>query len=183
MQSFIQHCKIGLAVRKQVERAFEGAGLQTDRLHCVPEHPVQARIHHNISNALRTVPHADHSVTKLEQTGSMATVKRQLSLRIALGQALSGIHVRERTALEGDGGKVFVVLWDGENDPFNPRNWSIAYRVWITLLVGSIAFVVGAAASADTAVLPQAASTFGVSDEVESLAIGMFLSVIRISEN
>jgi len=42
--------------------------------------------------------------------------------------------------------------------------------------VASLAFAVGAAASADTAILPEAAREFGVSGVVESLSIGTSIS-------
>lgn len=106
---------------------------------------------------------------------SLKHIHTQHTIRTAIAHGLFGIHVRDRASHEGEDGKVFIVTWDDENDPLNPRNWSTAYRVFLTLMVAMIAFAVGAASSADTAVLPQAAKEFGVSDVVESLTIGMFV--------
>jgi hypothetical protein len=86
---------------------------------------------------------------------------------------LTGIHARDRTTREGKGSKVFVVGWEGEDDPLNPRNYSTITRVGLTLVLASISFVVTAASSIDTAIIPQAAAEFGVSEVVESLATGM----------
>jgi hypothetical protein len=109
-----------------------------------------------------------------EEVRRTATAQTQYTARTALGHALAGIHARERTTREGKGGKVFAVDWEGESDPLNPRNWSVAYRLCVTLIVASIAFIVGVGSSADTAILPQAAVDFGVSEVVESLSIGKF---------
>jgi hypothetical protein len=105
----------------------------------------------------------------------MARTRTRFSARTALGHALNGIHARDRKTHEGKGSLVFVVNWDGERDPLNPRNISIPTRIWLTLIVSAIAFVMTAASSIDTAILPQASAEFGVSDVVESLAAtGMY---------
>lgn len=69
--------------------------------------------------------------------------------------------------------KTFLVGFEGPQDPLNPRNWSLAKRILCTLNVGLIALVVGTAASIDSAVIPQAAADFGVSEIVEALATGL----------
>jgi MFS transporter, DHA1 family, multidrug resistance protein len=41
------------------------------------------------------------------------------------------------TALEaprGEGAREFVT-WDGPDDPENPKNWSYAYKWWVTIIV------------------------------------------------
>lgn len=165
MQSFLQFRKIGLSVRKQIERDHEKANFRSTKLPRVPEDSSQ-------DTSPRDVNQTDETHAGLHHLG---TIQTQYSLRTALGHTLTGVHARERTTHEGKGEKVFVVDWEGKDDPLNPRHWSVAHRVCTTLIVGSIAFVVSIAASADTAILPQAAAEFGVSDVVESLAIGMFL--------
>lgn len=81
---------------------------------------------------------------------------------------------RQETRVVG-GRQVLVVDWDGPDDPLNPRNWSFIRRFSATLIISSIAFMVGAAAPIDSAVLPQAAADLGVSEIVETLAVGVFL--------
>ena len=165
MQSFLQYRKLGITVRKQIEKDYE-KGQPCE----MPELSAQQRA----SIFKSTTGLIDNSAVNpdLERICSITTIHIHNSRRTTLGHALHGIHARERTMHEGKNGKVFVVGWEGENDPLNPRNWSVTYRVCITLLVTSISFAVGAATSTDTAVLPQAAADFGVSDVVESITIG-----------
>ncbi|KAL1857311.1 hypothetical protein Plec18167_004785 [Paecilomyces lecythidis] len=69
----------------------------------------------------------------------------------------------------------FVVDFQSLEDPLRPRNWSVVKRALYTANVGIIALVVGTAASIDSAVIPNAAAEFGVSEIVEALATGLFL--------
>ncbi|KAL7910272.1 major facilitator superfamily domain-containing protein [Trichoderma velutinum] len=91
-----------------------------------------------------------------------------------LAAALTGIMHREHPSSSDT--KVFVVGFEGPNDPLNPRNWSLTKRVFCTLNVGIIALVVGMAASIDSAVITRAAKEFGVSEVAEALATGLFLA-------
>ncbi|KAK5195431.1 hypothetical protein LTR99_001953 [Exophiala xenobiotica] len=81
---------------------------------------------------------------------------------------------RQKTRIV-NGRAVLIVDWDGPDDPMNPRNWPMFRRVYATLIISSIAFMVGAAAPIDAAVLPQAAKDLGVSEVTETLAVGVFL--------
>ena len=48
-----------------------------------------------------------------------------------MGRVLTGIEVRKRTTLEGSKGEnVFIVDYQGEDDPTNPHRWSYARRIW-----------------------------------------------------
>ncbi|CZR54256.1 related to mfs-multidrug-resistance transporter [Phialocephala subalpina] len=178
MQSFIQYRRIGLQVRSQFQRDQEKAKVDSSQRHRVAQD-----LAHGDSAALASsscTSSADEDDKESERTDNLTIFRTQHSLRTTLAHSLIGIHARERTTNEGEGGKVFVVDWEGDNDPSNPRNWSIAYRMLTTLIITCIALVVGAAASADTAILPQAATDFGVSDMVESMAIGLFLAGVGI---
>jgi hypothetical protein len=105
------------------------------------------------------------------------TTRTQQSTNTALGHSLTGINVRGRTTHEGQkGGLVFVVGYQGANDPSNPHNWGLGVRTMSTFLIASIGFVVGFASAIDSSALPHAAAEFGVSEVAESLATGMFLS-------
>ena len=91
-----------------------------------------------------------------------------------LGLTLTGVDVRSRTTIEDKSlGRVFIVGFDGPDDPSNPHNWSITKRVILTINLGLIAWVVGMASAIDSAALPQAAAAFGVSDVAENLATGL----------
>lgn len=102
----------------------------------------------------------------------LSRISTQRSEGTALGQTLTGIHVRDRTTKEGEGGQVFVVGYEGDADPLNPHNWSVGVRVWATALIAGIGFVVGVASSIDASALAQASEEFGVSLVAESLATG-----------
>lgn len=54
------------------------------------------------------------------------TAATQYTARAALGHSLTGVHARDRRTHEGKGSKVFVVGWEGPDDPLNPRNWTVS---------------------------------------------------------
>ncbi|ORY59322.1 major facilitator superfamily transporter [Pseudomassariella vexata] len=103
------------------------------------------------------------------------TVATQYSTAAALGHSLTGVHVRDRQTHEGKGEKVFIVGWEGPDDPLNPRNWTTTKRILCILEVSTIALVVGAASGIDATILPQAAEDLGVSDVAETLDTGLYL--------
>ncbi|TVY44895.1 putative efflux pump [Lachnellula occidentalis] len=123
----------------------------------------------------------------------LATMKTNQSLGTIMGHALSGIEVRQlskevtrtrtnrpKSSKANSGAKeeretVFVVGYESEKDDMNPHNWGLGMRIFNTLLIASIGFVVGFASSIDSAALPQAAEEFGVSEVVEILATAIFL--------
>lgn len=116
---------------------------------------------------------------ELRQNATMrSTLSRtttQQSAGTKLGQVLTGIDIRKRTTTEGGDGNVFVVGYEGDDDPNNPHNWSNFTRIRCTLTIAMIGVVVGFASAIDSAALPQAARDFHVSEIVESLATGLFL--------
>lgn len=75
----------------------------------------------------------------------------------------------------GESAQVYVVDWTDDNDPLSPLNYTLAARLAATMNVTALAFIVGAASSIQSGVLPQNADAFGVSHVVASLATGMYL--------
>ncbi|KAH8767432.1 major facilitator superfamily transporter [Diaporthe sp. PMI_573] len=119
---------------------------------------------------------SDQASDQLSNTAQrVPTAATQYTARAALGHSLTGVHARDRRTHEGKGSKVFVVGWEGPDDPLNPRNWTYARRVSCTLQISLIAAAVGAASGIDATVLPQAATSLGVSEVAESLATGLYL--------
>ncbi|KAL8826369.1 MAG: hypothetical protein Q9170_007430 [Blastenia crenularia] len=124
--------------------------------------------------AFETQPHS----RGLEQASTVAT---HGSMGTTLGNVLTGINVRNRTTKEGFVGedakdqKVFAVGYEGEHDPLNPHNWGYGAKIWATVNIAFIGWVVGFASSVDSAALEQASKDFGVSEVTESLATGLFL--------
>ena len=106
---------------------------------------------------------------------TLSRTTTQQSAGTALGTVLTGIDVRRRTTREGGDGNVFVVGYEGADDPNDPHNWSLLTRIRCTFTIAAIGCVVGFASAIDSSALPQAAKDFGVSEVVESLATGLFL--------
>jgi hypothetical protein len=110
------------------------------------------------------------------------TVTTHSTTGTTLGLVLTGIEVRDRTTNEGGPAmdKVFVVSYDGDDDPMDPHNWSFARRTGATFVLFFIGIVVGWASAIDSAVIPQAAQAFGVGEVTESLATGTFSPTSRL---
>lgn len=115
-------------------------------------------------------------LTDVEDNESqLEPIERPLSkIGTNLAAALTGITKQAHP--DANDTKVFVVGFEGPNDPLNPRNWSLTKRIFCTLNVGIIALVVGMAASIDSAVITRAAKDFGVSEVAEALATGLVSS-------
>ncbi|RMY47181.1 hypothetical protein D0865_08828 [Hortaea werneckii] len=88
---------------------------------------------------------------------------------------LTGINVRKRSTKEGGDGNVFVVGYEGPDDPNDPHNWPLSRRIPCTFLVAGIGCVVGIASAIESSALKPAAEEFGVAEVVESMATGLFL--------
>lgn len=99
----------------------------------------------------------------------------QQSEGTALGRTITGVEVRRRKTHEGGEGNVFVVGFEGPNDPMNPKTWSRTKRFATTFAVAGIGCVVGLASSIDSSAVREASAEFGVSEVVESMATGLFL--------
>ncbi|KAK9465294.1 major facilitator superfamily domain-containing protein [Lipomyces arxii] len=94
------------------------------------------------------------------------------------GHPMKCVTVKNKLESEREEGQteIFVVGWDGPQDPLNPKNFSTVKRVFTTLMVALLAFTVGSASATDAAVVPQAAKEFGVSEVTESLSTGVYLA-------
>lgn len=83
-----------------------------------------------------------------------------------------------QTRMDGNTGicaPVYMVDWTDDDDPLNPLNYTLGMRIAATMNVTALAFIVGAASSIQSGVLPQNAAAFGVSHVVASLATGIYL--------
>jgi len=104
-------------------------------------------------------------------------VQTAQSRGVQLGRTMTGIEVRRRTTKEGgpEGGQVFIVDFEGDDDELNPHNWSLATRGFAVLNIALVGWTVGFASAVDSGTLDQAAAYFGVGEVAESLATGLFL--------
>lgn len=154
MQSLRQSRHLLSAVKAQVERDQERARLRT--LDAQDSEPAAAHAAPSDDNAdpekdaqhgaaaphsrtsAESVPRPSLSsassnssgVAALDEVSNTAqrvtTACTQYTARAALGHSLTGVHARERLTHEGKGEKVFVVGWEGPDDPLNPRNWTVS---------------------------------------------------------
>ena len=163
-----------------------------DDVHDVPLHDTLTRFDPPESDHMSAIPDGEDlsrsttndtaSVSSLDTTPEqqqhiLETAPTQESTGTALGLSLTGVNVRSRATNEGghEKGQLFVVGYQGDDDPLNPHNWSIRKRLMITIFIAFIGLIVGFASSIDSAALVQATKDFGVSQVVESLATGMYL--------
>lgn len=121
------------------------------------------------------VPLQEEDEDEAEAQGHLSRATTQQSAGVALGQTLTGVEVRKVATNEPGEGKVFVIGWQGDEDPENPHNWSYMKRITATSLIAAIAFIVGFASSIDSSALMPASMEFGVAPVVESMATGLFL--------
>ncbi|GAB1207148.1 hypothetical protein APSETT445_005858 [Aspergillus pseudonomiae] len=146
MQSYLQYRRIGQAVRKQFG-----------------DHPEWGQ----------SVPGESKGTSGNTSENDEAVREKRLESRpLALPP---GVQRRDITDSSGTPSSVFLVDWEQGQDPMNPRNYSMTTRITATLIVSALAFAVGAASSIESAVIPQNAAAFNVSEVVASLATGIYL--------
>ncbi|KAF7978061.1 hypothetical protein HWV62_1697 [Athelia sp. TMB] len=166
MQSILQY----RASRQQVQRQFERELSRQPTPAAVPDS--------SASSTTRFAPPDDiNNADDVEKAAPKAkTSSEELAQDIALGAPLVGITVIDDLTH----GPIFVVGFAGLDDPLDPHNWSRAYRLWATVLIGAIAFIVGWASSIDSGALGQAAVGLHVGQEAETLATGIYLVGIGV---
>lgn len=70
---------------------------------------------------------------------------------------------------------VYVVGWDGPNDPENPMNFSLAKKWSITMITALLTFCVSFASSIFSTATFATADEFGVSPEVMILGVSLYV--------
>lgn len=168
MQSFLQYRRLGHVVRKQLD----DVDARPDATAAVKEtvDPVEQ------SNRPTANPDGTGQDESKLSPGPVARRDSRASEKTALAYSLAGVDVRKQVDSSNQHAHQFVVGWDGENDPLCPRNLSFSSRLVATLLVSALGWVVGAASSINSGVLPQNTEAFHVSDVVGSLVTGKYYS-------
>jgi hypothetical protein len=69
------------------------------------------------------------------------------------------------------------------NDPENPKNWSVAFKWYCTMVVGFTCFTVAFCSSVVTADIGGVVDTFGVSEEVALLTVTLFVMGFGIGKS
>jgi hypothetical protein len=159
MQSYLQFRRLGHAVHRQLDNAPErGTASFVKRDADEAATPESGRVSQDV---------AEPAVSPLSQQPT------RYSEKTAFGKSLAGIDIQKQT----DSSYLFIVNWEGEDDPLNPRNFSYARRMTATLLVTALAFIVGSASAIESGVLPQITETYHVSEVVGSLVTGIIMSI------
>lgn len=193
MLSYLQYRRIGQAVQRQIDRDQEKArnlSAHTKQHGIRPREPNES-LEDSPENADTLkgegVPLEREESTATEDEDSypvgsdanemsrIPTHRTNYSERTALGYSLTGVNARMLQTHESEVGHVFVVEWEGPDDPLKPPNWSTTTRTWATLVVSFVAVSGTAASSIDAAVLPQYAAYWGISEVAGSLATAMYL--------
>lgn len=157
MQSYLQYRRLGNVVRAQLENASPAkeAPTLTDSETDPAAKPDEISQH---EPALRQSP-----LARRTSWGSSRT---------ALAYSIAGIDVKKQAGSDDQPAHLFIVGWDGPNDPQNPLNYSFASRFTATVLVSALGWIVGAASSINSGVLTQNTEAFHVSEVVGSLVTG-----------
>ncbi|CEJ57277.1 Putative Major facilitator superfamily transporter [Penicillium brasilianum] len=176
MQSYLQYRRLGDSIRAQLDHAHAqhnakstvkkdlNGGSESDSKSSSSAESVG-----RISNDHIVAGTSNPDSQSLEENGT------QRSEKLALAHSLAGVDIQKQLASTNQPADLFIVGWDGRDDPQNPMNYSFSRRLVATLLVSALAWVVGAASSINSGVLPQNTAAFGVSDVVGSLVTGVYL--------
>ncbi|KAJ4256263.1 hypothetical protein NW762_009343 [Fusarium torreyae] len=191
MQSLLQYRRAGAAAQAQIDRDVGKARQHTTSNASRDVEAARSRGRHSVSEekvdqesrpasspdseAASSSDEIQEQPEPMQRSVTAETIRQCMSGGVALGSVLTGIQVQDHKNSKGHDGKVFVVNWEGPDDPLDPHNWSVGRRIGVTLQISIIALFVGAASGIDATVLPQAAASLGVSEVAESLATGLYL--------
>jgi len=175
MQSVLQYRRIRLAAVQQIERDTEKAGAFAAVRHL--RRPNNANNTGGIEDEDNSNDDDDSEPAEQYQEvmNRLSTQQTRYSARTALGYSITGVDARARATNETEAGHVFVVGWEGEDDPLKPSNWPRSKRITATIVVSFIAIAGTAASSIDAAVLPQYSAYWHVSEVAGTLATAMYL--------
>ena len=68
----------------------------------------------------------------------------------------------------------FLVDWD-DDDPENPQNWSMAYKLWLTIQLALLAFIASLGSSIMSPAIDDISTYTGVSHEVNILCVSLYV--------
>ncbi|GLA35879.1 hypothetical protein AnigIFM63309_001260 [Aspergillus niger] len=126
-------------------------------------------IRNSVRKQLHDFPQWIHD--SIGQAGSGSSLQR----RPSRPPPIPGISLIDNPNSREELSHIFFVDWESSKDPLSPRQLSLAKRVAATLIVTSLAFVVSASSSIESAVVPQSTADYGVSEVVAALFVGIFL--------
>ena len=101
------------------------------------------------------------------------------SVESSFASSITGASTHQLEAKRSEK-RLLIVDFERPSDPFNPQTWSKTRKWTYTFLIGATGFIVSGAAAFDTAVTPQAAEDFGVSQEIALLNTTLFMIALGL---
>ncbi|KAM0172632.1 hypothetical protein ACHAPC_010693 [Botrytis cinerea] len=127
------------------------------------------------SNTLQNIPtHLSHKETR-DPNLDINLPYRTLSPNANLSEYTTEKPEGEIPSTNGNGKMDYKLVTFLPDDPENPKNWSKAFKWYITMVVASTCFVVALASSIITADLIGVEEEFNVSEEVALVSITVFV--------
>ncbi|KAM0715133.1 hypothetical protein Q7P37_009598 [Cladosporium fusiforme] len=139
----------------------------------VPEDPYTATLPSfaNTSSSSLSLKRVDHH----DFGSSQESMSHTHSAQDASNINTPSQDVRHTTYADSPSDEPYQLVRFVENDPENPKNWSKAFKWWVTMVVALTCFVVAFNSSVITAEPAGPARTFNVSEEVALLAVAFFV--------
>lgn len=89
---------------------------------------------------------------------------------------------KDAKPLDGQTRQDYKLVDFAEGDPENPKNWSKAYKWYITMVVAVTCFVVAFCSSVITSDIGGVSESFGVSHEVALIPVSVFVVGFGVGE-
>ncbi|TQS35367.1 hypothetical protein Golomagni_04212 [Golovinomyces magnicellulatus] len=105
----------------------------------------------------------------------MQSILQYRQVKPGISKSLEALRARIGRAQDSDPYARVLVEWENPSDPLHPRNWSLAYKIWVSALVSMNVFALDWCSAADSQASAKIASEFGVSHRVESVGSAMFV--------
>jgi hypothetical protein len=141
--------------------------------------PSDTRVFESIKDSQIDSPKLTH--TSHKETHRDPNLDVNLPYRTLTETANLEEYTAEKPEGEIDGGRSadgkhrYKLVTFTPNDPENPKNWSKAYKWYVTMVVAVTCFVVAFASSVITADIAGVEKTFGVSEEVALVSVTVFV--------
>jgi hypothetical protein len=138
--------------------------------------PSITRTHTNGSRIRRTSTRISHKETRKDPELDVNLPYRTLSATANLEEYTTEKPLGEiEGPIEPDGKKHYKLVTFTPNDPENPKNWSKAFKWYVTMVVAVTCFVVAFCSSVITADIAGVQKEFDVSEEVALVSISIFV--------
>ncbi|KAK8198669.1 hypothetical protein M8818_006536 [Zalaria obscura] len=131
--------------------------------------PSMESLHQEKDDAQSTISH--HTLSSLHAAKTRSATSSPLSLQ--RGTTREQDHSNYIPGISSDNPN--IVVWDGPDDPANPRNWPFTRKLLYTIVAGSMVFAVSFSSSVFAPAITSTAEIYGVSTYVTSLAISLHI--------